>query len=79
MRDYRMPQTGVTLSYADVRYTFETREDVLKGQLSCDCRTSRLIRDYCDSTLPPLECGHRILIVSLVDLDDLHAPARIPS
>jgi hypothetical protein len=65
-----MSRTSVTLSYGDRSYTFaQDREEALKGKLSCDCRKSWLIREYCDATFPALECGHSILIVSVAQLD----------
>jgi len=68
--DYRMSRTSVTLSYDDRRYTFaQDREEALKGKLSCDCRKSWLIREYCDATFPALDCGQSILIVSVMNLD----------
>ncbi len=70
MPDYRMPLTSVTLSYDDRRYTFaQDREETLKGKLSCDCRKSWLIREFCDAEFPPLQCGQSIRIVSVIDLD----------
>jgi hypothetical protein len=65
-----MSLTSVTLSYDDRCYTFDQdREDALKGKLSCDCRKSWLIREYCDPAFPPLDCGHNIHIVSVIELD----------
>jgi len=70
MRHFRMPRTTVTLLYGDRSYSFvPDAEENLKGRLSCDCRRSILIRDYCDSNFPVLNCGHSIAIVSLTDLD----------
>jgi hypothetical protein len=70
MPDYRMPRTSVTLSYDDRCYAFALdREEAVKGKLSCDCRKSWLIREYCDASFPALECGHNIVILAVVDLD----------
>ena len=56
-------------------YTFaQDLDNVMKGKLACDCTKSMLIRTYCDPTFPVLKCGHRIEIVSLVDLADPIAP-----
>lgn len=65
-----MIRSSVTLAYGGRTYTFaEDIDSAIKGKLSCDCTKSLLIRDYCDHDFPVLKCGHRIEIVSLVDLE----------
>lgn len=65
-----MAYSSVTLSYQERCFTFaEDMEKVLKGRLSCDCQKSALIREYCDPDFPKLQCGAKITIVSLLDLE----------
>jgi hypothetical protein len=65
-----MARTSVTFAYNGRFYTFaQDREEALKGRLSCDCRKSWLIREYCDATFPALDCGQHILIVSVSELE----------
>jgi len=65
-----MVPSTVTLAYDGRNYTFAAEADsVIKGMLSCDCTKSLLIRNYCDRDFPALTCGHKIEVVSLVNLD----------
>jgi len=65
-----MVPSTVTLTYDGRNYTFAADADsVIKGNLCCDCTKSLLIHDYCDHDFPLLKCGHKIELVSLVNLD----------
>jgi hypothetical protein len=65
-----MVPSTVTLAYDGRNYTFAAEADsVIKGKLCCDCTKSLLIRDFCDHHFPPLKCGHKIEVVSMINLD----------
>ncbi len=64
-----MLPSSVTLSYSGRNFTFaEDVDRVLKGKLACDCTKSLLIREYCDYAFPELKCGHKIVLVSLQEV-----------
>ena len=65
-----MLRTSVTLSYGERLYTISPEsEKQLKGWLACDCMKSELIRARCDPEFPPLQCGNRIVVVAVAEVE----------